>query len=121
MLGAVYSGIHLWSEQMIPIHFAIFSDLDQKTEQAFRGISLGDEYKELSYTVDHGGELVPPVGRTPVLITGDPRRLALAKERKFRTVFCAEPDQLADCSFDVHWRSPLTNFDSDSIIANYRI
>ena len=88
---------------MIPIHFAIFSDLDQKTEQAFRDISLSDEYKELSYSVEHGGELVPPVGRTPVLITGDPRRLALATERKFRTVFCAEPDQLADCTFDVHW------------------
>ena len=74
---------------MIPIHFVFYSDLDQRTEQAFRDLTLSSEYSDLSYSIRHGGDLAAPVGRTPVLITGDPIRLKKANELNFRTVFCA--------------------------------
>ena len=93
---------------MIPIHFVFYSDLDQRTEQAFRDLTLSSEYSDLSYSIRHGGDLAAPVGRTPVLITGDPIRLKKANELNFRTVFCAEADQLADCSFDVLWPAEET-------------
>ncbi len=86
---------------MIPIQIAIYSDLDQKTEQTFREIT--PEYSGLSFVVEHARELNTPQGRIPVLITGDPRRLALAREKKFRTVFCADAEQLDDNTFDVLW------------------
>ncbi|MBQ9872147.1 MAG: EAL domain-containing protein [Eubacterium sp.] len=93
---------------MIPIHFVFYSDLDQRTEQAFRDLTLSSEYSDLSYSIRHGGDLAAPVGRTPVLVTGDPIRLKKANELNFRTVFCAEADQLADCSFDVLWPAEET-------------
>ena len=86
---------------MIPIQIAVYSDLDQKTEQTFREIT--PEYSGLSFVVEHARELNTPQGRIPVLITGDPRRLALAREKKFRTVFCADAEQLDDSTFDVLW------------------
>ena len=93
---------------MIPIQFVFISDLDQSSEQAFREISPGKECEGLTFTVEHGSELTAPVGRTPVLITGDPRRLALANERKFRTVFCADADQMSGRTFDVLWPAEET-------------
>ncbi len=93
---------------MIPIQIVFYSDLDQRTEQAFREVSPDEDCAGLSFAVEHGGDLTAPVGRLPVLITGDPRRLVHAKEKKFRTVFCADAEQLKDCSFDVLWPAEET-------------
>ncbi len=93
---------------MIPIHFAVFSDLDQKTEQLFRDFTPEKELEGISFSVTHGGDLSRPEGRMPVLITGDPRRLKRASEMKFRTVYCADSDQLTGCSFDVLWPAEET-------------
>ncbi len=87
---------------MIPIHFVFYSDLGEDVEEAFRAVSVS-EYEDVSFSVEHVTEFKKPEGQLPVLITTYTSRLKKVEGHGFRTVFCAETDQLGGASFDVLW------------------
>ena len=87
---------------MIPIHFVFYSDLGEDVEAAFRKVSA-EEYGDVSFTVEHVTEFKKPEGQVPVLITTYTSRLRKVEGHGFRTVFCAEANQLGGATFDVLW------------------